>query len=76
MTDRTTHVAANQDRANTKKVFVKTYGCQMNVYDSQRMADALGKQGFVVPQVFLGWGHGCAFWPFLDFVLEFICSDF
>lgn len=33
--------------ASTKKVFVKTYGCQMNVYDSQRMADALAKDGFV-----------------------------
>lgn len=32
---------------DTKKVFVKTYGCQMNVYDSQRMADALAKDGYV-----------------------------
>ncbi|WP_349363639.1 MAG: tRNA (N6-isopentenyl adenosine(37)-C2)-methylthiotransferase MiaB [Roseitalea porphyridii] len=30
-----------------RKVFVKTYGCQMNVYDSQRMADALARDGFV-----------------------------
>ncbi len=25
----------------SKKVFVKTYGCQMNVYDSERMRDVL-----------------------------------
>ena len=24
-----------------KKLFIKTYGCQMNVYDSERMADVL-----------------------------------
>jgi tRNA-2-methylthio-N6-dimethylallyladenosine synthase len=29
-----------------KKLFVKSYGCQMNVYDGQRMADALAPQGF------------------------------
>jgi len=29
-----------------KKVFVKTYGCQMNVYDSERMLDALAERGF------------------------------
>jgi tRNA-2-methylthio-N6-dimethylallyladenosine synthase len=29
-----------------KKVFVKTYGCQMNVYDSQRMADVLAPLGY------------------------------
>ncbi len=29
-----------------KKVFIKTYGCQMNVYDSERMLDALAEQGF------------------------------
>lgn len=29
-----------------KKLFIKTYGCQMNVYDSDRMADALAPQGY------------------------------
>lgn len=33
------HVMTEQ----TKKLFIKTHGCQMNEYDSQRMADVLGE---------------------------------
>ena len=29
-----------------KKLFIKTYGCQMNVYDSERMAEALAGEGY------------------------------
>src|SRR3954468_22252135 len=29
-----------------KKLFVKSYGCQMNVYDAERMADVLAPEGF------------------------------
>jgi tRNA-2-methylthio-N6-dimethylallyladenosine synthase len=29
-----------------RKVHIKSYGCQMNVYDSHRMADMLAAQGF------------------------------
>ncbi len=29
-----------------KKLFIKTFGCQMNVYDSARMADALDGEGY------------------------------
>ena len=32
----------------TRKVHIKTYGCQMNVYDSQRMADVLSPLGYAV----------------------------
>ena len=33
-------------KALKKKLFIKTYGCQMNVYDSCRMADVLAPHGF------------------------------
>jgi tRNA-2-methylthio-N6-dimethylallyladenosine synthase len=29
-----------------RKLFVKSFGCQMNVYDSRRMADTLAPEGF------------------------------
>ena len=34
---------SNQD---TKKLYIKTWGCQMNVYDSRRMADVLSPLGY------------------------------
>src|ERR1700750_615058 len=30
-----------------RKLHIKSYGCQMNVYDAQRMVDTLAAQGFV-----------------------------
>ncbi|AYM56049.1 tRNA (N6-isopentenyl adenosine(37)-C2)-methylthiotransferase MiaB [Agrobacterium fabrum] len=36
-----------REGSKSRKVFIKTYGCQMNVYDSVRMSDALAKDGYV-----------------------------
>ena len=32
--------------ARPKRLYIKTYGCQMNVYDSERMADVLRPLGY------------------------------
>jgi tRNA-2-methylthio-N6-dimethylallyladenosine synthase len=37
--------------AQPKKLYIKTYGCQMNVYDSERMADVMGGEGYVTTEV-------------------------
>src|SRR5262249_19520198 len=31
----------------SRKLYIKSFGCQMNVYDSQRMADTLAPEGYV-----------------------------
>ena len=33
---------------STKKIFVKSYGCQMNVYDSNRIKDLFFEDGYVI----------------------------
>jgi tRNA-2-methylthio-N6-dimethylallyladenosine synthase len=38
--------APGRDAGLAKKLFIKTFGCQMNVYDSARMADVLAPLGY------------------------------
>ena len=40
------HNPAMSEPAPTKRLYIKTYGCQMNVYDSERMADVLRPLGY------------------------------
>ncbi|NEX47896.1 tRNA (N6-isopentenyl adenosine(37)-C2)-methylthiotransferase MiaB [Pseudotabrizicola algicola] len=37
--------------SDAKKLFIKTYGCQMNVYDSERMAEAMSAEGYTLTDV-------------------------
>ncbi len=39
--------ADGETRAEPKRVFMRTFGCQMNVYDSERMSEALAAEGYV-----------------------------
>ena len=38
----------------SKKLYIKTYGCQMNVYDSARMTDVLAPLGYAVTDTAAG----------------------
>ena len=46
MTSTLTHSQTATPETAGRKLFIRTYGCQMNVYDSRRMADALAAAGF------------------------------
>jgi tRNA-2-methylthio-N6-dimethylallyladenosine synthase len=37
---------ADTTHKDRKRLFIKTYGCQMNVYDSERMRDVLAPLGY------------------------------
>src|SRR5215211_737324 len=39
-------VSATSRLEHVKKVFLKSYGCQMNAYDAERMADVLAPEGY------------------------------
>ncbi len=38
------------DKNTPKKLYIKTWGCQMNVYDSRRMADILAPLGYAATE--------------------------
>jgi tRNA-2-methylthio-N6-dimethylallyladenosine synthase len=40
-------VPESEPAPEAKRVFIKTFGCQMNVYDSERMTEALAAEGYV-----------------------------
>ena len=43
--------AGVRKKSQMKKLFVKTYGCQMNAYDSAKMADLLAPLGYATTDV-------------------------
>src|SRR5215467_11361615 len=45
--DRLDWTATENGMSKPRKVHIKSFGCQMNVYDSHRMADTLAPAGFV-----------------------------
>ncbi len=40
------HRVSSETIASAKRVFIKSFGCQMNAYDAERMADVLAGEGF------------------------------
>jgi tRNA-2-methylthio-N6-dimethylallyladenosine synthase len=41
---------ARNDGAAKKRVHIKSYGCQMNAHDAERMADVLAPEGFITTE--------------------------
>ena len=38
--------APTGEMTSARKIYVKSFGCQMNVYDSERMTELMGAEGF------------------------------
>ncbi|MBS7544448.1 tRNA (N6-isopentenyl adenosine(37)-C2)-methylthiotransferase MiaB [Ancylobacter oerskovii] len=36
-----------REPGDARKIYVRSFGCQMNVYDAQRMTDTMAKEGYV-----------------------------
>jgi tRNA-2-methylthio-N6-dimethylallyladenosine synthase len=47
-TAETTGQQPGSENQSPRRAFIRTYGCQMNVYDSQRLGDALERDGYVL----------------------------
>lgn len=45
-----TSLVLNQNEKNTKKMFIESYGCQMNFSDSEIVASILTEQGYNTTQ--------------------------
>ena len=41
-----TPTSVQTEKTERRKLFIKSYGCQMNVYDATRMADVLAPEGY------------------------------
>ena len=39
-------------KTNSKKIYIKSYGCQMNVYDSNRIKNLFEPKGYIETQSF------------------------
>lgn len=46
MTSKVERDITEREPSDGKKIFIKTFGCQMNVYDSERIAEALAPMGY------------------------------
>ncbi|MEM8799399.1 MAG: tRNA (N6-isopentenyl adenosine(37)-C2)-methylthiotransferase MiaB [Pseudomonadota bacterium] len=42
------NITSTSSDTPAKRLFIKTYGCQMNVYDSERMAEVMAKEGYAL----------------------------
>ena len=61
-----------QNTDNPKKVFIRTFGCQMNEYDSDKMLDVLGQERGVVVTHRIDRALECAFLDALQEVGKFL----